>query len=193
MTKVHLVLPNLIVILCAPVPQASVSGRAQSMASSSLRESGKHLAKVANILAQAALIVLAPAHPGNALRYWLQVALLATGSLRVPPVPRSRNPVLHLFTAQANARQTPKALLRSYHAGQNVLALLHLGQKGAIAIHRVKDEALNILSQAVGQASFSLSMEAQPSNEVSPHLLLRSPNTSRPAMNRLVKNEYHTL
>ena len=85
--------PSFVVILCAPVRRVSVSGRTQSMVSSSLRKYGKFPAKVANFLAPAVESVHPPAHRGNALRYSPPATSLASESLLVLPVPKSRNQV----------------------------------------------------------------------------------------------------
>jgi hypothetical protein len=142
------------------------------MASSYPRECGNLPAKVANSLPQAVVSTHLPAHRENVLHYWPQAASLATGNLRVPLVPRNRNRELHSFPIQAPYLLCSKAWPRLNHAWRYVLALLHLDQRDALAIHQVSIEAPLSHSQAFEQALFFLNMEVQPSNEELPHLIL---------------------
>src|SRR5919202_330704 len=90
-----------IIILSAQVHPVSAFGKTQSMASSSQRICRSSLAKAVNSSPRAASIARLPAHLRNGLHYWLQAASLATDNLRVLPVPKSRNRVLHSFLIQA--------------------------------------------------------------------------------------------
>src|SRR5579862_8127253 len=89
--------PSFVVSLCALVRRGSVSGRAQSRVSSSLRRYRHPLAKVAHFFAPAAEAIHLLAHRGNALRYLPQAVSLVRDSLHVLPVPKSQNQVLHSF------------------------------------------------------------------------------------------------
>jgi hypothetical protein len=158
--------------LCAQVRRVLVSGRTQSRASSYFQECGNLLAKAANSLSLVVASAHLLAHRENAPRYWPQAASLATGNLRVPLVPRSQNRESHSFPVQVLYLLCSKARPQLNRAWCYVLALLHLDQRDALAIHQASIEALLSHFQAFEQALFFLNMEAQPSNEELPHLIL---------------------
>ena len=142
------------------------------MASSCLRKCGNLPPKAANSLPQAVASVHLPAHRGNVLHYWPQPASLATGNLRVPLVPRSQNRESHSFPIQVLYLLCSKAWPQLNRAWRYVVALLHLDQRDALAIHQPSIEALLSHFQAFEQALFFLNREVRPSNEELPHLIL---------------------
>ena len=142
------------------------------MASSYFRECGNLPAKAANSLSQVVASTHLPAHRENVLHYWPQAASLATGNLRVLLVPRSHNRESHSFPIQVLYLLCSKAWPQLNRAWRYVLALLHLDQRDALAIHQASIEALLSHFQVFEQALFFLNMEAQPSNEELPHLIL---------------------
>src|SRR5215831_16507210 len=79
------------VSLCAAIRQASVSGKTQSTAASSLPGCGTPVANVARFVAPGAEAAPALQHRGNAPRYLRQAASPVSGSLLVLHAPKTHN------------------------------------------------------------------------------------------------------